>query len=331
MYLGQNIRQNPPEALGVVAIDEVVSMIRDPAHALATQTARLRKVKQLDKAAYATAKLSLPYIVGSSFREGIRHHDYFEEVRYLGLDFDDCFATEATRRQLWERIRQRDEVLLAFTSPSNTGLKVWCQLATPCDYPDWFRDFYRHYATAFAEAVGLTGKVDLRTCDVTRACFLAHDPEVYYNPRVQPLDWEAWLQAHNTAYEPAPVVLTAPVRALTPEVYQDLRKLTNPNAPTRAPKRPPFVPEILHQLPAQLQPLLESQGITLTQYLPIQFGLQLQAKKDLCRAEVNVFYGKKGFSVVKTTKSGMDAVLMQQLYDVVYTLLFQPELPLDSF
>lgn len=328
--LGHNIRQNPPEAMGFVAPEALVSWLRDAGHGLAADTQRLRKVRQIDKTAYTAAKLSLPYIVGSSFREGLRHRDHFEAVGYLCLDLDDCFTSEATRGNLVERIVGRDDVLLLFVSPSGLGLKVWLRLLTPCTDANAYKEFYRDYATAFAEAVGLVGKVDLRTCDATRACFLAHDPDAYYNPFALSLDWEARLRTQElplNASEQSRTDQTAARpsegRPLTPEIYDALRRVVNPKASTRGPKPPPFVPEILEQLPNELRPALHAVGLQLEAAVPIQFGLQLRCRGALRLAEVSIFYGKRGFSVVKSTRSQTDPALNQVLHDLTYTFLFE--------
>lgn len=329
--LGYNIRQNPPEAMGNIAPEALIALLRNADHALAADTERLRKVRQLDKTAYTTAKLGLPYIVGSTFREGLRHRDHFEAVGYLCLDLDDCFTSEATRRSLVERICRRDDVLLLFGSPSGQGLKVWARLSPPCHSTLAYKQFYRDYATGFAEAVGLVGKVDLRTCDAMRACFLAHDPDTYFNPSALTLNWESWLRTDELLSDASgsPIGGSAdaeppPTRPLTPEIYNTLRRVVNPKATTRGPKPPPFVPEILGRLPDELRPALHIAGLQLETAVPIQFGLQLRCRGGNRQAEVSIFYGKRGFSVVKSTRSQTDPDLNQTLHDLVYTFLFEP-------
>jgi hypothetical protein len=39
-------------------------------------------------------------------------------------------------------------------------------------------------------------------------------------------------------------------------------------------------------------------------------------------AEVNVFYGKKGFSVVKSAKTAVDDKLNDQVYQLIFNFLF---------
>ena len=58
-------------------------------------------------------------------------------------------------------------------------------------------------------------------------------------------------------------------------------------------------------------------------------------KQGYRKAEVNVFFGKRGFSVVKSPKTGTDAALMDLLYGILFAHLFpvpvSTDVPLVSY
>ena len=70
---------------------------------------------------------------------------------------------------------------MAFRSPSGCGLKWFVSIdLSMCSYRQWFTAV-RNYLMA---TYGLDGQqVDAHTGNVSRACFLCHDPEVYLNPQ----------------------------------------------------------------------------------------------------------------------------------------------------
>lgn len=70
------------------------------------------------------------------------------------------------------------ETQLMFTSPSGNGLKWIIAInIAECSHADWFRAISAYLRLQYGLAVDASGK------DVSRACFLCHDPEVYINPK----------------------------------------------------------------------------------------------------------------------------------------------------
>ncbi len=78
-------------------------------------------------------------------------------------------------------------VAACFVSPSGTGLKV----IIPIDgtyHQEAFQALEKVFKSDYAIEVDKSGK------DVTRACFVSHDPEIYYNPNAEQFvfDIESW-------------------------------------------------------------------------------------------------------------------------------------------
>lgn len=326
LYIGHNIRANPPETLSLIEPEPLLHLLSAGDSPLMAEVARLRKLAQLDKKAYATAKLGLPYLIGAVFGDNIRHTDHFEAIHYLILDFDQCLQSPVQSQHLRQRIALRSEVWLMFVSPNGSGLKVWFRLQEPCTDPAVFKAFYRAFSSKFAEDIDLLGTLDTRTCDVTRVCFLSHDPSTYYSPNATPLDWQHW-QAKQDEFNDisldGSLNIELPSKpTLNTEVYQQILKKVNPKAPAR-PHNEPHVPALVESVQATLVQLLEVHDIGIEQLVRLPYGLKFCCMRQLKRAEVSVFYGKRGFSVVKTPKSGTDGMLTDEVYTLMYNLLFE--------
>ena len=67
---------------------------------------------------------------------------------------------------------------------------------------------------------------------------------------------------------------------------------------------------------------LDGFDLALVEENPINYGRQLRIGAGHLWAELNLFYGKRGFRVVKTTKSGSHADLADLAVQVVEEVLF---------
>lgn len=100
---------------------------------------------------------------------------------YLCLDFDhldDAVLTEARSALLQD---PHFETLLLFTSPSGNGLKWIIPInLEQCDHRTWF-NAVRNYLAATYHL-----DADPACVNVSRSCFLPHDPDCYIAPRLLP-------------------------------------------------------------------------------------------------------------------------------------------------
>jgi hypothetical protein len=62
-------------------------------------------------------------------------------------------------------------------------------------------------------------------------------------------------------------------------------------------------------------------GITILEVIPIQYGKKIKFGVKHFWAEINVFHGKRGFSVVKTPKNGSNEELTQIAFDLVNNVI----------
>lgn len=314
---------DPNEALAVGTLLEVYERIATDM-TLKAEILRLRKLAQLDKTAYRSLKTRLPYVVGSVFEGGKRHTLSFQAAHFFIIDLDDCPLEDG---RLLAQIRQQESVGLAFLSPSGQGLKVFFALDTPCTDVKQFSEAYRTFASRFAQALHLEGSVDMRTSDAARACFLSHDPDVYFNPNALPIQWHAYLwntpalsfdQTHPLEKQTKEIKIPNPINE---EAYRAVLRKINPHAPVRREKQT-HVPNILSEIEPTVREVCQKYNLELVLVQPLNFGLKFGVKQATRFAEINVFYGKKGFSVVRSPKIGTDPIIANVLYQAIYELLF---------
>jgi len=93
----------------------------------------------------------------------------------ITLDFDHVSNLQELRVQLLEDRYFETELMLI--SPSGDGLKWIISIdLKECSHQDWFRAIAAYLKATYQQEVDKSGK------DISRACFLPHDPEVYINP-----------------------------------------------------------------------------------------------------------------------------------------------------
>lgn len=99
-------------------------------------------------------------------------------IRHSGLitlDFDHVSNLQELRDLLF-RDRYFETELL-FVSPSGNGLKWIVSIdLKECNHQDWFKAIAAYIKSSYKLEVDKSGK------DISRACFLPHDPAVYINP-----------------------------------------------------------------------------------------------------------------------------------------------------
>ncbi len=82
-------------------------------------------------------------------------------------------------------------------------------------------------------------------------------------------------------------------------------------------ERPVEVPKILNDAMDSIKGYVEETGLTITEVTNIQYGKKIHATLGLKQAEVNLFYGKRGFSIVASPKRGTDSGLNELLTDLI--------------
>ena len=73
---------------------------------------------------------------------------------------------------------------MAFISPSGDGLKVAYRLTSEITDHNLFSNLYRYHADMISGGYGVPCD---KTHDVSRPCYLSHDPDLYLNLNAEPL------------------------------------------------------------------------------------------------------------------------------------------------
>ena len=148
------------------------------------------------------------------------------------------------------------------------------------------------------------------------------DPEVYYNPDCEPVDMSVVVAMDDTSemlrqkadIEQAALAVTDADDAAEAKAPKDpgdeamdrIRELLNLKRKKYVVEKPVFVPEVLDAIQSDLNAYVMDIGLEVTEIINIQYGKKIKASLGLKKAEVNLFYGKKGFSVVVSPRTGTD-------------------------
>ena len=220
-------------------------------------------------------------------------------------------------------------VVMSFVSPGEDGLKVVFKLKERCYDSGVYSLFYKSFLMNFSNQYALQQVVDSRTSDVTRACFMSIDSHAYYNPEAEAIDMNAYIALDNPwvmleekrkqeLVEKEDVALPdSEVKGGEPdrETMAKIRQMLNPKAKKEKPEV--YVPKELDDIEQGLKSRVEELNVCITEVINIQYGKKFRFSLGLKQAEINLFFGKRGFSIVQSPRSGTDVELNKLMADVV--------------
>lgn len=322
--IGYHIRQaNDP--LSPIKIAELARRIQSPEQRFIDFILQLRSVISLDTKKYRELKTRLPYIVAGKFHPPFRKIENFGSTSVLILDFDHLRQKEIDIDLLKRKIVSDNKALMLFKSPSGDGLKVFYRLAVPFYDPAKYSVFYKLFASKIANELAAHQVVDKVTSDVSRACFVSYDPDLYLNESSeliqadtyvdfnQPLEFidfeqkktlEQAVSTDKSHLQHEESIKTVSNQQDIPqEMWEKIKDQLNPSLVIKKEKKI-FVPQELDLVLEKLQVAFTSAGMELDGIKNIHYGKQIKVKMQHWWGEINLFYGKKGFTVVKSTKSG---------------------------
>ncbi len=332
--VGSNITLKD-DVLTKTPIEYLYRSISSPRPELSAKLRQLRIVRDIDLNKYNELKKRLPYVVCAIFNPPYRRKENFAYTEYFVLDIDNISQKEFSLQSIKERIIKDSRVMLCFISPSEDGLKVFFRLKERCYDPNIFSIFYRTFTHSFSEQYNLQQVVDIRTSDVSRACFLSVDSQAFYRSDAERIDLTTFVdlddslelfklsdelkkEAKATAkagakdHEPEP----------SPEVLKHIKSILNPKALEKVAKRT-YVPNELTEIIPQLQRFVEENGVQVVEIKNINYGKQIKFKAAGKNGEVNLFYGNRGFSIVQSARTGTDPEFNKLMADLIKTFLFE--------
>lgn len=332
---GRNIT-SAADALTRVSLPELAAIVADTSSDLARQVSTLRQVIPIDPSRYRDMKRALPYIVCAAFSPAFRKGENFAFADCFIIDIDHIADNGLSLPDLRARLQADPRVALLFASPSADGLKVLFRLSERCFDKGSYSIFYKLFAADFAQKYDIQSAVDTRTSDVTRACFLSADPQVYVNQSAEPVSIADYVnlddpfafiqqqealrdkerqQAQQQPADPRPADPTADAMAL-------IRSKLAANAKPKPMPPAPFVPKQLEELMPKLKAYVtDSYGLDIYEVIDIQYGKKVRARVGNAMAEVNIFFGKRGFRPVISPRGGTNPELNKSLFQMAECFL----------
>lgn len=173
-YFSAPITNNQPKC--EISLDMVHSVITSNHFNEATKQLRLSN----DKSEQAELKKTkLDYVTFSGVFKKRANDSLTNHSGLICLDIDDLKSVKRTK----EKIIDTQPPSLLFTSPRGNGLKVVYKIETnEGDHIDYFKSLKELFS------IELDIQIDDSCKDVSRACFLCHDPEAYLNKNAEVLD-----------------------------------------------------------------------------------------------------------------------------------------------
>lgn len=329
MMYGQSITQ-PADALSPLKFESLCQVIGGKYASINEKIAELRRIKQIDARAYRTMKTQLPYFTIANFNPPVRRTENVAYADYLILDFDYLSNKQLSAEVLKKSFSTNEHVCLCFVSPGGDGLKVLFRLEPRIYDKNIFKTFYKIFAIEWCKLYNLEHIADLSACDITRATFMSVDTQYYVNNNALPLNYQQFINTESTLQfdntlktikeHEKNIEVEKPkdtANDLTDEVLLTIKQKLNPNY--KPPQKHIFVPQKLDEIIPVIQKALSENNLILSNVENIHYGKKLRIALGNRWAEINLFYGKKGFSLVKTPKNGSDG----ELCDVAYQFLKQ--------
>ena len=209
-------------------------------------------------------------------------------------------------------------------------------LAEKCFDSGLYAHFYKAFIQKLALQYQLEAVIDHKTHDVTRACFMSVDNDAYFNPEAEKIvmsnyfdqnDPDAVMKLkkeHKTIFSDTPSVDKNKKEELSADKLAEMKKYLQLNPKPKVEKSHIVPPQLVKVMPT-IKEILNQQGMVLCSERPIDFGTQIKVQMDDIWAEVNIWFGKKGFSVAKTTKTKSNADLAEVVQDIIKTELSKIE------
>ncbi len=331
VFVGKNITQ-ANDLLVKMSVEQLINKIQNPKLEFQNAIKQLRIANSIDPNKYNELKRTLPYFTCGVFFPLFRKKENFATISNFVIDLDHLSKNELNIDLLSSQLKYDDTVLAFFVSPGGDGLKVLFHLKYNCSDAALFSAFYKIFAMKFAQKYSLQNVIDLKTSDVSRACFISWDPNAYLkldahsidiNDYLTPSDFdisEKEIKEANDFAKEIQSVEKKPSQELTDNILDKIKQKLNPTFKIRREKNI-FVPAEIDELMPLLERNLNDLDIILASTTPLNYGKKLKVKAGIYWAELNLFYGKKGYTLVKTPKNGSNAQLADMAYQSIYELI----------
>ncbi len=334
LLIGKSIT-TPADPLLEAGVEKIYKAITNPEGEVALLQQRLRHLKMIDVNQYRKMKTGLPYMVCAQFHPKVRRKENFLSTRRFLLDIDHLNEFDLDITSVKDALQKDPRVELLFTSPGGDGLKVLFKLVNKISDSAYYSIFYKSFCRQFAKEHRLGAAVDTKTNDVSRCCFVSFDPDAYYNVEPEEVNADDYLspdsfadfdrvsrelkedeKEEKEALKESGITLEKETTVLNDLVLRKIKEKVG--ARIKQPRQKFYEqPEELESIMKEIAEQLADINVVLDTTKPISYGRQLKVTAGIFWAELNIFYGQRGISVVGSTKNGSN----KELRDSVTTLL----------
>jgi len=335
LMAGKNITQ-AGDPLVKVTPEYLYHAVKNPKPELENAIRQLRLVKNIDEKRYQALKRDLPYMVTGIFYPQVRRTENFAWASHFMADIDHLSVKETTPGALKEKLRADSRVLLMFVSPGNDGLKILFRISEKIYDAAKYSLFYKAFIAAFSKQYNLQQVADTRTSDVTRACFISHDPQAFYNPAADPVETAAYAQFDNfmeikqlkadlreaETKAGAEIQVKQAKQVIEDDALAKIKATLNPALAEKR-KKQIFVPDEAEKMVEIIVNALAEKEIATVAVESIHYGKKFKFALGQRQAEINLFYGKKGYTAVITPRNGTNADLNQVCWQLVTEMFEQ--------
>jgi len=315
-----------------MSLEELIRRIQNPKTEFVNKVKQLRIANTLDVNRYKQLKKELPYFTCGNFYPLIRRKENFTTISLFVIDLDHLLSNSIDIETLQETLKKNETVVAFFVSPGGDGLKVVFQLEEQCRDSMLFSAFYKIFVMKFAQKYVLEKVIDAKTSDVTRACFISWDENAFINLNAQSIMLSNYLTVQDfeqseTEIKEA-VIFAKEIQKENKNQNADLTsdvldKIKQKLAPTKILQKnkntyiPPEIDELLPIIEIELNRL----DIELVEALPLNYGKKIRVKAGVYWAELNLFFGKKGYTLVKTPKTGSNFQLAEFAFQAINSII----------
>lgn len=107
------------------------------------------------------------------------------------------------------------------------------------------------------------------------------------------------------------------------EIMDKIKQRLHPNSKVLKQKPEAFVPDQLNMIIDDLVAYIQETGLWVSEVIDIQYGKKIRISMGTKLAEINVFFGKRGFSVVKSPRNGTNADLNDVTAQLIQSFIYQ--------
>jgi tetratricopeptide (TPR) repeat protein len=332
--IGKHLTQKD-DLLSNIEPQQVFESIKNPEENIKTQVERLRLIKTIDKNQYGLLKRQLPYLVCGIFNPPYRRIENFGYTECFIVDIDHIAEKGLNIDSLREKLTNDSRTVLCFLSPGEDGLKVLFRLSEKCSDAGRYSLFYKAFIQVLAQQHNFEQVLDKTTSDVSRACFMSYDPEVFFNPSAEAVDMKSFVDFNNPfAIKELEYVLKKEDKKNTEAKTEKPEKTVPDNeaiafikerlqTKSRIPHNKPqvYVPDQLEMILERLLQHIAESGVKVEDIVNIHYGKKFKFSAGATQAEVNLFFGKRGFSAVKSPRQGTSDELNELMTSYIKTFI----------